>query len=38
MDRPAEFGVNLQTIRGFMHSAGLGCLLISDHSNVAWLA
>ena len=38
MDRPAEFSVNLQNIRDFMRSAGLGCLLLSDHGNVAWLA
>lgn len=38
MDRPGEFSVNLQTIRDFLHSAGLGCVLLSDHSNVSWLA
>ncbi len=38
MDRLAEFNFNLQTVRDFIRRAGLGCLLLSDHANVAWLA
>lgn len=38
MDRLAEYSFNLQNIRELLRTAGLGCLLLSDHSNVAWLA
>lgn len=37
MGRPEEFAANLESLRRFMGSAGLDCLLLSDHVNVAWL-
>ncbi|HEX9015458.1 MAG TPA: M24 family metallopeptidase [Chloroflexota bacterium] len=38
MNRLAEYDANVSAVRKLIASAGLGCLLISDHSNVAWLA
>ena len=38
MSRRDEFAANLETLRRFMASAGLDCLVLSEHANVAWLA
>jgi len=36
--RTEEFAANLELLRRFMGSAGLDCMVLSDHANVAWLA
>ena len=38
MDRSAEAAANVEASRRFMASAGLDCLVLSDHINVAWIA
>lgn len=38
MERSAEVSASLQAVREAMSSAGLDWLVLSDHTNVAWLA